>query len=522
MLGVVCNNSPEGGFVNQLIEWEDNVLAMLLWSPEHCTDIATFLDPNTLTTRANQAIGKRAVEFVRTRGEPPMLSLNVLLRAELASGPHARDLEESLKRCQDLYPLINQRYTRDQLVDLVTNKQIENAAMAAAALAAAGDAAGAQEAIFKLFQTSSPSEHIGTFLHDTDRGFLEQAGADGEFSSGIQALDDSGIVPGRGQLLLFIAPKKAGKSWFAVNVGYHAVLRGKQVLHVSLENSEALTKRRYIQCWTGAAKRALDEVSYYKIVYDGLSRGEGGKRRNDNVRFELVPPRPVKGLHDLDLDKTFADLGRGPKLLIKEFPTGMLTVPEYSAYLERLARRHDFVPDLVIIDYPDLMRLDPNNQRIDIGNNFRALRGIAVQRQHALVCPTQTTRKADETDRVVTSKDVAEDWSKVMTADIVLTYNRFGEREIQKRFARILVDAARDERDKFFTLITQSYETGQFCVSSAPYTDATQKQVERIISQEAAREHGMKNHVRDGPGQKSAANGGGKVPRQDGTSRSTV
>jgi len=508
--------------VNQLIEWEDNVLAMLLWSPEHCTDIATYLDPNRLTTRANQAIGKRACEFVRARGEPPMLSLNVLLRAELSNGPHARDLEESLQRCQTLYNQINQKYTRDQLVALVTNKAIENAAMDAARMAAAGDAEGAQEALFKLFQTSSPSEHIGTFLHDTDRSFLDQAG-DGEFSSGIQALDDAGIVPGRGQLMLFIAPPKAGKSWFAVNVGYHAILRGKQVLHISLENSEALTKRRYIQCWTGAGKRALDEVTYYKIVRDGLSRSPDGKRRDDNVRIELVPPRSAKGLRDLDLDATLTEIGRGAKLLIKEFPTGMLSVPEYNAYLERLARQHDFVPDLVIIDYPDLMRLDPDNQRITIGNNFRSIRGIAMQRQHALCCPTQTNRKGDDSNKPITSKDVAEDWSKVMTADIILTYNRYSGREVQKRFARILVDAARDEVDKFWILLTQSYETGQFCISSAPYTDAMQKQMDRIVSQEQVREHGIKSHVRDGPGgKKSAANGGGKVPRQDGSARPTV
>lgn len=509
--------------MSQLIEWEDNVLAMLLWSPEHCTDIATFLQPHTLTTRANQAIARRACEFVRERGEPPMLSLNVLLRSELSSGPYARDLEDSLKRCQDLYPHINKRYTRDQLVALVTNKDIETAAMQAAALAAAGDTSGAHAAIFKLFSASAPTEHIGTFLHDTDRSFLDSAGTDGEFSSGVQALDDAGIVPARGTLLLFIAPKKAGKSWFAVNVGYNAILRGKQVLHISLENSEALTKRRYLQCWTGAAKRALDEVSFYKLVHEGLSRGERGKPRDDNVRIEWIAPRPVKGLRDIDMDKTLADLGQRPKLLIKEFPTGMLTVPEYNAYLERLERQHGFVPDLVIIDYPDLMRLDPNNQRIDMGNNFKAIRGIAVQRQHALVCPTQTKREADDSSKPVTSKDVSEDWSKVMTADIVLTYNRYGEREAVRRFARILVDAARDERDKFWVLITQAYEIGQFCQSSAFYSEATQEELDRVLSQEKLRTHGtMKSHVREGPGKKPTTNGGGKVPGQASAHRSAV
>ena len=502
--------------MNQLIEWEDNVLAMLLWSPEHCAEIATYLDPNTLTTRANQTIGRRACEFVKERGEPPMLSLNVLLRSELASGPHARDLEESLQRCQDLYPQINKQYTRDQLVSLVTNKQIESAAMEAARLAADGDADGAQGALFKLFQMSSPDDKIGTFLHDSDRSFLNDIDSAGEFSSGVTALDDAGIVPARGQLTLFIAPKKAGKSWWAVNVGYHAILRGKQVLHISLENSEALTKRRYIQCFESVAKRPMEAVSNYKIVHEGLSRGEGGKRRDDTVKIEKTKPRPVRGLRDLDLDAIFARLGTRAKLLIKEFPTGMLTVPEYNAYLDRLERQHNFVPDLVIIDYPDLMRIDPDNQRIHLGNNFRAIRGIAVRRQHALCCPTQTNRKGDDSNKPVTSKDVAEDWSKVMTADTILTYNRYGDREAAKKFARILVDGSRDERDKFWVVVSQSYETGQFCLSSALFTDATQKELDRVLAREEMHaDGGLKSHVRDG--KKPAANGSGKVSGQAST-----
>ena len=171
------------------------------------------------------------------------------------------------------------------------------------------------------------------------------------------------------------------------------------------------------------------------------------------------------------------------KLLIKEFPTSTLTMGQYNAYLDMLERTEGFVPDLVLIDYPDLMALDTSSLRIDTGRLFRQLRGVAVARNHALVTVTQGNRSSDSA-RVVTTSMVAEDWSKIGTADTVLTYSQTSE-ERELGLARVLVAAARDQQDKYIVLISQSYATGQFCLDSVYFSKFLEEEVDRLSGKES-------------------------------------
>ena len=62
--------------------------------------------------------------------------------------------------------------------------------------------------------------------------------------------------------------------------------------------------------------------------------------------------------------------------------------------------------------------------------------------------------------------DVAEDWSKVQTADNIIVYNQT-DAEKSVGCARLFVAKARNEEDGFSILINQQYKTGQFCLQSA-------------------------------------------------------
>ena len=60
---------------------------------------------------------------------------------------------------------------------------------------------------------------------------------------------------------------------------------------------------------------------------------------------------------------------------------------------------------------------------------------------------------------------VAEDWSKIATADNVLTYSQT-KYERPLGLARLFVSNGRNDEDKFEILILQSYAIGQFCLDS--------------------------------------------------------
>jgi hypothetical protein len=152
-------------------------------------------------------------------------------------------------------------------------------------------------------------------------------------------------------------------------------------------------------------------------------------------------------------------------IIIKEFPSGHLTVLQLRAYLDNLETSEKFVPDLLIVDYPDLLKLDKDNYRLDLDDAFKELRGLAVSRNIALAAVSQSHRSAAKAKQVGV-ENVAEAYSKIAHSDVVLTYTQTPA-ENKLGLARLHVAAGRNDKDKFTVVISQAYNTGQFVVDSS-------------------------------------------------------
>lgn len=134
------------------------------------------------------------------------------------------------------------------------------------------------------------------------------------------------------------------------------------------------------------------------------------------------------------------------------------------AYLDNLERFDKITPDVILIDYPDLMAVDPKNLRIELGKLIEDIRGIGVERNAATIVVSQGNREA-ESAKLVTGDMAAEDISKIATADTVITYSQTPE-EKRLNLARLFVEKARNEESKMQVLITQAYAIGQFCLDA--------------------------------------------------------
>jgi hypothetical protein len=152
-------------------------------------------------------------------------------------------------------------------------------------------------------------------------------------------------------------------------------------------------------------------------------------------------------------------------IIIKEFPSGHLTVLQLRVYLDNLETSEKFVPDLLIVDYPDLLKLDKDNYRLDLDEAFKELRGLAVSRNIALAAVSQSHRSAAKAKQVGV-ENVAEAYSKIAHSDVVLTYTQTPA-ENKLGLARLHVAAGRNDKDKFTVVISQAYNTGQFIVDSS-------------------------------------------------------
>ena len=278
-------------------------------------------------------------------------------------------------------------------------------------------------------------------------------------------MDDDGLCPAPGELFTIMALANRGKTWWLQSIGKYAAMQRKRVLHVTLEMNEEKIARRYVQSFFAMTRRP-ESFRIPVINTDDRGRFLTLSFKRMRKRPSLIDPtskRRVKGRAER-FGKKF------DRILIKQFPTNQLTIDGLCSYIEMLNQEDRFHPDLLIVDYADLMKLDTANLRLDTGRVYKDLRGMAVDLNIAVVTASQSNRPGEDA-RLLNMKHFAEDYSKAGTSDNIVTYSQTKE-EKELGLARLFGVKARDEKSGQTVLITQSYSSGQFALDAVRLTSS--------------------------------------------------
>ena len=451
---------------------EDNVLTVLAWDAQHAPMLALQLTPELFSTRAYQKVAEAALTYIHKYHAPPRVHLRDLLEDDLRRGEDGRFLNTILTAMDQLQADMQSQFIMDNLDRFIAIRKLTIKATEALDRLHAGDLEAAQEAISGVDVTNSDLQ-AGVYIQDTKSwfSFYNKDEDEETFSSGISILDDRGVHPKRKALFLVMASAGRGKSTWLRQIGCEAVIARKNVLHITLENDLEETLEAYTQTFLG---RSQTGVEYQVPVF---LRNEH-TRAMTTVEMQSVQPKTMASRAEVvaEFSKVQRRAGR---LLVQWFPSRSLTVAQLNAYIDMVEHKDNFKPDLLILDYADEMYIDMTNLRMATGALYRDLRGLGGRRNMAVATASQTNRLS-ENARVVGGGMVAEDWSKIGTADMVCTYSQTSaEREIS--LARILVYKARRAKDKWFALITQSYATGQFCLDSCYFNSYVEKEITGYI-----------------------------------------
>tara|TARA_R100000329_G_scaffold141449_1_gene124275 strand:- start:689 stop:2056 length:1368 start_codon:yes stop_codon:yes gene_type:complete len=205
----------------------------------------------------------------------------------------------------------------------------------------------------------------------------------------INDITDGGLGPG--ELGVVVAPAGIGKSWTLQALGSEVIRKGKTVVHYSLELNE----------------------NYVGLRYDSIFSGV----TTANIKY-----------HKEEVEKQISKLPG--KLLIKYFPTKAASVQTLGSHLKQIEISGVKV-DMVIVDYADILMPTGffKEKRHAIGNIYEDLRGLAGELEIPIWTASQANRSALEED-VIGADKVAEDYSKVMTADFVMSMSRKVEDKI--------------------------------------------------------------------------------------------
>lgn len=439
---------------------QEAVLAVLATDERYGPVVAGQVRPEHFDGQLHDAAAA-ILAYYRQYNRPPGAGNLLAVLAPGRETPAARRLADTLTAQA---ATINAAYAASRTGEFVHRQTLLTAVSEAGDRFLSGNDDGLVEDVEGILRGALNAQRTpmeaGTFLSDATRGLQFMDRREEGYRLGIGPLDAAGVGLLSGELLLYVAPKNSGKSMFAVHCGRQALMQGARVVHLTLEMEDQQVVGRYYQSLFGASWSG-DKQLRAELEFDDMERLSGFKTRRVAPKRVLSSPGAKKWLHG-----RIKDWGtRLRNLVVREFPSGTLTLQALEGYLDYLEAAHNFVPHVLIVDYPDLMDVPLRDFRLGLGRTYVGLRGLGQKRHMAVVAPTQGNRSSLRASNVhadMTSEDI----SKVFTADVVLSYSQT-EGEERLGLARLHVNYARTAARGQTVLMTQSYPTGQYVIQSA-------------------------------------------------------
>lgn len=261
-----------------------------------------------------------------------------------------------------------------------------------------------QEILYNLKESVkfSIDTDLGVDLFDIDMRYDKIKANMGEkITSGYDQIDhftSGGFA--RKELVAIQAPPGIGKTIWLVNLGFNMLKYGYNVVHYSMEMGEERLGLRYDGIASGVNIKSLEKA-------EGI----------EDVKKAYKKVKMVTQTH----------------LKMKEFPTGAASAYDLEAHLDELELYDDFKPDVVIVDYGDIMKSTRNTKSTyeEQGWIFRELRALAIKKNCVVITATQSRRDALNDDGgtkdIIGMDQVADSMEKNRILDLLFSVQQTRE-----------------------------------------------------------------------------------------------
>jgi len=373
-----------------------------------------------------------------------------------------------LERIQEL-DLPNRAYIISRINRFCQAREMEKGAVDIARLAKDGDFEKAREVMQKVLRSGIANEEVGLkyFKEDFPGYLMPHSSSEKLINLGMPPIDKRfprGLC--RTDFLCLLGGYKGKKSWACIYLGMLGLLRGLKVLHISHELSLNDTAIRY-DMMHGSLSGELEKLKDNVCIENPGEDGSLGKMETVEV--------PTVANSDLVINSVRRKIGRlGGGLIIQKYDMGSCTMGEIIRYLDYLESFEGFVPDILLNDYVEKMKIPAGEGRRDLINDmYMEMKGIADERKLLSVTVSQTTREALRKHKL-DQKDFAEDIRKLGNADIVLALSQTDEMAEMNRML-MWVLANRHGAMDFGCKFSMNLEIGQFCLGSWEYNSSAKK-----------------------------------------------
>ena len=305
----------------------------------------------------------------------------------------------------------DKKYVEDISLNFCKKQSLKNGLMKAAKAWEREDYDNIAVIIGDSLKMGEPKTSGHNYLMDVEKRLIIQERKPVTTMEGLDSIIGGGLSGG--ELGIVLAPTGGGKSMALVKFGANALLDGKKVVYYSLEMKEEKIGHRF--------DAALNQIPL-KHVTEYVD-----KIRETSLRIK----------------------NKGGELFIKEFPTGTASVNTIKAHLQSLERDQGFVPDLILVDYADIMKStsEYSERRYNLTNIYETLRAMAMEMDVPIWTASQANREAINSPRF-DLRVISESIGKAQTADVIIGIGRTEEDKLVNK-AKMMILKNRNGSDGF-------------------------------------------------------------------------
>lgn len=429
---------------------QDCLLILGIEDDEVAKYLALLVTADNFISDNSAIICKLIVKFYTEFKVAPREHFADLVEEELKKLPESKVtlFVEYVHKLHEIFP--NKDYVLSHLSQFVRYNNVIKAIIDGAKLIDGGQYESAEKRITGAFRTGIRTGYAGIdYLNDLD---MRASPDDVLFRTEVEALDKIMGGISRKELTVWLASTNIGKSWALVHCAKAALVQRLKILHYTLEMTAPWVATRVDMgvCAMGTREEVIT-LPHLGEAYRVKSVFEHKKEVVKAIRF-------LKRL--------------GGRLHIMGVPEGGLTLGKMIADLELLEATKAFIPDVIIVDYADLMTPETSytDYRHDLAVLYKGLRQIALDRNCAMITASQSNR-ASIGARVVSLKHFAEDIQKANIADIVLSLCQTDDEAKQSKM-RVFCCKNRSGVKGFQVENYYSYHIGQFSLYSKLYEES--------------------------------------------------
>lgn len=403
-------------------KFQSKILALLICDDGFLGRYGPIIEPGYFSDVAHQQLCEIVNSYHNQYNKPPTFEV-LLEEVEKVENDDERALiAASLSEVLDEGFPEDAKYYEDKAVEFCRRQATLSAIKSAAGQLKEGKMDSILPTIEKGLNVgiAMADENVGTrYWDDFFKTEVQEVGPKiptmlGEAGSG--GMDD--VLRGgleRGNVGMVMMPVGKGKSVFLLNMAGNAVLQGYNAAYISLELSERLITRRF------------------NVFFSGQTEDE----------LEHLPPDALRQT----LLSQYKRLGMG-KLLIKHFSIRSVTVRDIEAFLKTFAAKHKWFPDLLVIDYLDIIRSpyakkDRWEQLEDISEELKGM----TERHFIATWTASQVNRAGMNSSLVRNDHSAGSLNKTFAMDAIFTASPKVEENPEHRVVSLFNSKNRQGRD---------------------------------------------------------------------------